>query len=137
MSTAKAIGASNLQLPDPAENYSLPTLNTNFSTIADEVNKNVDGLGTPIASKIASGNGSISISSGVSFNVNSVALPAGFTQAPNVVVTLGSNVAGRASLLQIYAYTITTTSFNVKIQTSDNAAIGTSYTINYQWVAIQ
>lgn len=38
MSTAIAIGASTLQLPDPGESYSLPTLNQNFQNVANEQN---------------------------------------------------------------------------------------------------
>lgn len=38
MSTAIAIGASTLQLPDPGESYSLALLNTNNTNIAAEVN---------------------------------------------------------------------------------------------------
>ena len=38
MSTAIAIGASTLQLPDPGENYSLPLINNNNTAIAAEVN---------------------------------------------------------------------------------------------------
>ena len=39
MSTAIAIGASTLQLPDPGESYSLSLINTNNTNIATEVNK--------------------------------------------------------------------------------------------------
>jgi hypothetical protein len=38
VSTAIAIGASTLQLPDPGESYSLPLLNQNFTNIANEQN---------------------------------------------------------------------------------------------------
>jgi hypothetical protein len=137
MSTAKAIGASNLQLPDPAENYSLPTLNTNFSTIADEVNKNVDGLGTPIASRIASGTTTLNLTSAQTNLTQVVTLPAGFTVAPIVVASININSAGRALMLSLMTYSISTTQFTVKLATSDGAAIGTSYAIIVNWVAIQ
>lgn len=39
MSTAIAIGASTLQLPDPGESYSLPLINQNNTNVAAEVNK--------------------------------------------------------------------------------------------------
>lgn len=41
MSTAKAIGNSTLQLPDAAENYSLPTLVADLTAIANEVNAEI------------------------------------------------------------------------------------------------
>lgn len=87
--------------------------------------------------KIASGTGSISFGSGVASVTSTVSLPAGFTQAPAVTVTLGSNVAGRASLLLLSAYNPTTSGFTLKMQTSDNANIGTTYTLTFNWIAVQ
>lgn len=87
--------------------------------------------------KVATGSATLTFGAGVAFITSNVALPAGFTVAPIVTVTLGSNVAGRASLLLLSAYGATTSGFTIKMQTSDNANIGTSYNITFQWTAIQ
>lgn len=87
--------------------------------------------------KIASGTATLSFGAGVASVTSNVALPAGFTLPPVVTVTLASNVAGRASLLLLSAYSATTTGFTIKMQTSDNANIGTTYSLTFNWTAVQ
>ena len=87
--------------------------------------------------KMAAGSATLSFGAGVAFITSNVALPAGFTQAPIVTVTLGSNVAANASKLLLSAYSATTTGFTIKMQTNDNTNIGVGYNFTFQWVAVQ
>ncbi|QIN94351.1 minor tail protein [Arthrobacter phage Abba] len=59
-----------------------------------------------------------------------------FTAPPKMSATITSNVAGRAAQLNAYAYAATTTGCTLKIMTNDVAAIGTSYNISVDWVAV-
>lgn len=111
-----------------------PNVPLSMQTQAESVEA---ALNTSFPYKIASGTATLSFGAGVAFITSNVALPAGFTQAPAVTVTLASNVAGRASLLLLSAYSATTTGFTMKMQTSDNANMGTTYSLTFNWTAVQ
>lgn len=87
--------------------------------------------------KIKAGSGTISIGAGVASTTLAVTFPeGGFSAPPVVTVTNTANVAGRASLLNLYVNGITATGFTLKMQTSDNANIGTSFSIGFNYVAV-
>ena len=83
-----------------------------------------------------SGTATVSIFTNDTSRTAAVTFPVTYLQAPDVIVSLASNVAGAASRLLISAYSATTTGFTVKLQTNDNLQIGTGYTISVKWVAM-
>lgn len=85
--------------------------------------------------QIVSGSDSIAIGAGAASITKVITLPPGFSAPPFVVLQNTANVAGRASLLGLYVNSTTKDQFTVKMQTADNAAIGTSYTIVFNWLA--
>jgi hypothetical protein len=87
--------------------------------------------------KFKSGSVTIAMGAGVAFVNTTVMFPGGaFDSIPQVMLTMNANVAGRASLLQVYAINKTAASFQIKLATSDNANIGTSYNIAVDWFAV-
>ncbi|QIN94317.1 minor tail protein [Arthrobacter phage BlueFeather] len=87
--------------------------------------------------KFKAGSVTIAMGAGVAFVNTTVTFPGGgFDSIPQVLLTLNANVAGRASLLQVYAINKTQTNFQIKLATSDNANIGTSYNISVDWLAV-
>jgi hypothetical protein len=87
--------------------------------------------------KIAAGSGTITMGAGVAFVLTTISLPAGFTAPPTVTVTMSTTTGGRASLLQLATVNPTTTTFQIRVYTSDNANVGTSYVIGFSWMAVQ
>jgi hypothetical protein len=94
-------------------------------------------LNTSFPYKIASGSGSLSITSTQASVTTTVTLPAGFTLPPVVTVQNTTNGAGRSLMLNFYVYSISATQFTLKLATADAANTGTGYTISYNWTAIQ
>jgi hypothetical protein len=86
--------------------------------------------------KIKSGSITIAMGAGVSVATQVVTFDEAYTVVPQVGVTMTSNVTGRASLLQFAAISKTVNGFTAKLQTSDNANIGTSYNITLDWIAV-
>jgi hypothetical protein len=85
--------------------------------------------------KTASGTGTLAIGAANTSVSSTVNFPAGaFTQVPVVQVTFASNAA-RASMIS--AYSTTTSSFTIKMQTCDGATYGSSFTLAFNWVAVQ
>jgi len=108
--------------------------------LAEDVDTDVHPLAQQLARlpyKVASGTSTISIGSAVASATLTVTLPAGFTATPAVTATMATATAGRASLLNIVVTNSTSTSFVVRLYTSDNANTGTSYTIGFNWIAVQ
>jgi hypothetical protein len=87
--------------------------------------------------KIASGSGSIGITSTQASVTATVTLPAGFTLPPVITVQNTTNGAGRSLMLNLYVYSISATQFTLKLATADGANTGTGYTISYNWIAVQ
>lgn len=87
--------------------------------------------------KVASGSGSLAIASSAASATATVTLPAGFTLPPVITVQNITNGAGRANMLNFYVYSVTSTQFTLKLATADGATVGTSYTIYYNWLAMQ
>lgn len=87
--------------------------------------------------KMVSGSGSLAIGSAVASVTTTVTIPAGFTLPPVITVQNTTNGAGRANMLNFYVYNVTATSFTLKLQTADAANTGTSFTIGYNWIAMQ
>lgn len=112
----------------------VPNVPLSMQTQAESVES---ALNNNFPYKIASGTGTISIGSAVSFATLVVNLPAGFTATPAVTASMTTATAGRASLLNMVVTGSTATSFTVRIYTSDNANTGTSYTIGFNWIAVQ
>lgn len=94
-----------------------------------------DASRAKLPGQVVSGSDSISIGSGVASVTKTITLPPGFSAAPFVVLQNTANVTGRASLLNLYVNNTTKDQFTVKMQTSDNANIGTSYSIVFNWMA--
>ncbi|MFE5839131.1 hypothetical protein [Arthrobacter sp. NPDC056493] len=94
-------------------------------------------LNTFFPYKIASGSGSVTIGSAVASATATVTLPAGFTLPPVITVQNTTNGAGRSLMLNFYVYSISATQFTLKLATADAANTGTSYTISYNWTAVQ
>jgi hypothetical protein len=86
--------------------------------------------------KIKSGSITIAMGAGVSVATQLVTFDAPYGAVPQVGITMTSSVTGRASLLQFAAISKTVDGFTAKLQTSDNAAIGTSYNITLDWIAV-
>lgn len=114
-----------------------PDVAGDIQRLAEDVSADVAKLYKNLPIKIAYGQDSIAIGAGSVTATKDITLPAGFASAPLVYLQNMSNVAGRAALLDLYVNDPRTSSaFRVKMQTSDNAAIGTGYTIAFAWVAI-
>jgi hypothetical protein len=99
--------------------------------------RDLDANGSPVwnTDMRASGKVEVSIATNETNATVTVPLPAGFTSAPYVQLTMNSNVGFPASRLKIAAFEETTTSFKVKIYTDDYKAIGVSYDISVNWFA--
>jgi hypothetical protein len=97
---------------------------------------------TPPAAVVKSGKTTIRIGAGASSATKAVPFtgPGGevtpFAAAPVVMVSLSSNIAGAASQLLVSAFSENTAGFTAKIQTNDNANIGTTYDITVNWTAV-
>lgn len=94
-----------------------------------------DGKFSKLPGQIASGSDSIAITTNQTSVTKTITLPPGFSAPPFIVLQNTANVAGRASLLNLYVNNATKDNFVVKMQTSDNAVIGTSFTIVFNWQA--
>jgi hypothetical protein len=102
--------------------------------IAEKGDAETQALDDRTPFKIATGTGTLSIGAANTFVSSNVNFPAGFTLAPVVTVTFASNAA-RASMIS--AYSATTAGFTVKMQTCDGATYGASFTLAFNWTAIQ
>ncbi|WP_157372116.1 hypothetical protein [Arthrobacter sp. Soil736] len=87
--------------------------------------------------KIDAGQGMQGIGAGVASVTQTVMLPVGLTLPPVITVQDAANVAGRASLPTFYVNGTTEAQLTLKMQTSDNANIGTRYNIVVNWIATQ
>lgn len=94
---------------------------------------NTDRARLPV--QVVSGSDTITIGAAAATATKVITLPPGFAAPPFVVLQNTANVAGRASLLMLYVNATTKDQFTVKIQTSDNANVGTSYNIVFNWQA--
>lgn len=118
----------NLVKPTTAEQFSLATYNNNLDLIDAGYGK--------LPKKMAGGADTMSIGAGASSVTKVINLPAGFTAPPVVLLQNAANRGLRAALLILDAYSVTNTQFTIKMQTSDNAAIGTAFDINIYWLAV-
>jgi hypothetical protein len=117
--------------------YPAGTVAPNVPLVMQTQAESVETAMNTLPYKVMSGAGSITIGSAVASATQTVTIPAGFTIAPVVTVQNTTNGAGRANMLNIYVYSITTTSFILKLATADGANTGTSFTISYNWIAMQ
>ncbi|QOP64224.1 minor tail protein [Arthrobacter phage Yavru] len=104
--------------------------------LAEDVDNDVAKLFDGLPDKIQAGDDSISIGAGVASVTKTILFPTAFATVPKVTVQNTANVAGRASLLGLYVNSKTVSGFTVKMQTADNANIGTSYAIAFDWIAV-
>jgi hypothetical protein len=123
--------------PLPTADPDVPYWNQQLAEALDvDMKARVDAL-AKLPTKVAKGQDSIFIGAAVANASLTVNLPAGFTVAPIVTASIVTATAGRASLLQLSITSQTTTTFVARLYTSDNANTGTSYTITFNWIAVQ
>ena len=122
------------QVPDIP--YDMQQLTEAIDADVEDIDTRLVDLTAAMPAAIQAGSGTIAIGAGVPSATLAVTFPAAFAAAPVVVVTCTANVAGRASLLKLYANNTTASGFTLKMQTSDNQDIGTSFNIGFTWVAV-
>ncbi|QIN94480.1 minor tail protein [Arthrobacter phage Whytu] len=113
-----------------------PDAAADIQKLAEDVDNDVAKLFDGLPDKIQAGDDSISIGAGATSITKTILYPTAFATVPKVTVQNTANVGGRASLLTLYVNSKTVNGFTVKMQTSDNAAIGTSYAIAFDWIAV-
>lgn len=113
-----------------------PDVAGDLQRLAEDVDNDVDKLFAGLPDKIQAGSDSISIGAGAATITKVITFPTAFAATPTITLQNTANVAGRASLLTLYVTAKSATQFTVKMQTSDNAAAGTSYAISFEWIAV-
>jgi hypothetical protein len=83
------------------------------------------------------GTTTFTLGAGVAGGTQAVTFPAAFNVAPIVVTSIATTVGSGASNLISHHTSVTTTGFSCQVQTSDNSAVGASYTIPVTWMAMQ
>lgn len=128
---------TNQQIPYPGVNDA-PDGPYNFQSTAEKVDMLLtahDGKFSRLPYKVLAGTASIAVGSANTNLSSTVGFGTQTFDTPPLVLISSNTNAVKASVYS--AYNATTTGFTAKVQTADGTAYGASFSLAFNWIAIQ